>query len=82
MKSLILIALLFFIVFLVAGCSQVEITKTKDLTHLKINTLFKDIDFDLLKYKDLVELKRYESRSKDVKTLTPYGVLETEMPNE
>jgi len=74
-----LAAILFTIIF--TGCSQIIYTDPNGVT-IQVNTLLKDVKFDELKIKELVEMKRYTGESKNVKAITPYGVVETSDSNE
>ena len=62
---------------LCSGCSQIIYTDPNGVT-VQVNTLLKDIEFDKLLIKELVEMERYTGKSKNIKAITPYGVVESE----
>lgn len=59
-----------------SGCVQIIAHKDPNSINVKINTLLKDIEFDKLWYGDFA-MDRYVGESKDVKVITPYGVVES-----
>ncbi len=70
------IAIILICILFLAGCSQVIWCDPNDVC-IKVNTFFKDIEFDRLAYGELM-LEKYTGESKNIKAITPYGVVETE----
>ena len=78
MKTYILAIL---ILIVCAGCGQIILRDPNGAEIVKINTFLKDIKFDEVAYQDWL-IKRYTGDSKNVKTITLYGVVETSDSNE
>ena len=73
-------ALLIILALALTGCTQIIIEERPDGTTVKVNTCLKDIDFDRLEYENIL-VEKYRAESKDVKAVTPYGIIET-IPDE
>ena len=67
---------LIFVTVIVAcvGCTQIIYTDPNGVT-VKYNDWFKDIDFDELKIKELLEIRRYTGESPDVEVYTAGGIV-------
>ena len=64
----------------VTSCGQVILRDPNGNEIVKVNTFFKNIKFDEVAYQDWL-IKRYTGKSKNVKAITPYGVVETKDSN-
>ena len=76
-----IIALLAGTAMLLVSCAQIIYTDPNGAT-VQVNTLLKDIDFDELKIKELVEMKRYTGDSKNVDVYTTGVIVKTSDSNE
>ncbi len=74
-----IVAIALAVLFLMyAGCAQIIVIKTDDLTYIKANTIFKKkISLDKLDLDGILKAERYTGESQEVTVITPYGTLKT-----
>ena len=79
---IILSGLIFWIGLIVCftGCAQIIYTDPNGVT-VQVNTLLEDVEFDKLKYHELL-MQKYQGDSKNIDIKTPYGTLGTTDSNE
>lgn len=78
MKTKLAIALL---CVMLSGCMQIVKKDAQGNELIKVNLFLYDLDLNRLVYKEL-EIDRAEGESKNVKVITPYGIVETESEGE
>ena len=68
-----------FLLLLLTGCSQIIVEKNieQNTVVVKVNTFFKDVDFDRAEYKDLFLLERYVGESNKMRVISPWGAVDT-----
>ena len=69
-----------FLLLLLTGCSQIIVEKNieQNTVVVKVNTFFKDVDFDRAEYKDLFLLERYVGESNKMRVIAPgIGIIDT-----